>query len=72
MNYCIVAFGVMLLIAGGTWVFDGRKHYTGPQLDVQGLIDGRVEGMEPVHGVDTAKHTDEQRVEGPTSVPIEA
>ncbi|TWU71185.1 hypothetical protein ED733_001478 [Metarhizium rileyi] len=51
MNYCIVAFGVMLLIAGGTWIFDGRKHYKGPQLDIQGLMDGRAEGMEPVERV---------------------
>ncbi|KAK0382815.1 hypothetical protein NLU13_9910 [Sarocladium strictum] len=32
MNYCIAAFGVILLIAGGTWIFDGRKHYKGPQI----------------------------------------
>jgi choline transport protein len=49
MNYCIVAFGVILLIAGLTWIFDGRKHYTGPILDVEGLIQGKVEGMDPGH-----------------------
>ncbi|KHN94010.1 Amino acid/polyamine transporter I [Metarhizium album ARSEF 1941] len=60
MNYCIVAFGVMLLIAGGTWVLDGRKHYRGPQLDVQGLIDGKaVEGMEPAMAVDSSNKTQE-------------
>ena len=48
MNYCIAAFGVMLLIAGATWFADGRKHYTGPQIDVDGLLNGKVEGMEPV------------------------
>ncbi|KAI0137522.1 amino acid permease [Xylariales sp. AK1849] len=47
MNYCIVAFGVILLIAGLTWIFDGRKHYVGPQLDVDGMLNGKVEGMEP-------------------------
>ena len=46
MNYAIVAFGVMLLIAGGTWIFDGRKNYEGPHLDVDGLIHGKIEGME--------------------------
>lgn len=56
MNYCIVAFGVMLLIAGGTWVFDGHRHYTGPQLNVQELIDGNVEGMEPVKGEESGIH----------------
>ncbi|PHH89910.1 hypothetical protein CDD83_4973 [Cordyceps sp. RAO-2017] len=46
MNYCIVAFGVILLIAGLTWIFDGRKNYKGPKIDVQGLLDGKVEGIE--------------------------
>jgi hypothetical protein len=72
MNYCIVAFGVMLLIAGGTWIFDGRKHYKGPQLDVQGLLDGNVEAMDPVHGLDTSNKTQEEMVEGRSSVPIDA
>ncbi|PHH59786.1 hypothetical protein CDD81_2590 [Ophiocordyceps australis] len=33
MNYCIVAFGVMLCIACLTWLVDGRKHYQGPRMD---------------------------------------
>ncbi|KAG5953068.1 hypothetical protein E4U53_007037 [Claviceps sorghi] len=37
MNYCVVAFGVMLVIAGATWIFDGRKHYEGPRVIVPGL-----------------------------------
>ncbi|KAG5964862.1 hypothetical protein E4U56_002045 [Claviceps arundinis] len=40
MNYCIVAFGIMLAIAGTTWVLDGRKHFEGPRL-------GHIQGMEP-------------------------
>lgn len=39
MNYCIVAFGVILVIAVVQWIFDGRKNYTGPKV-VQ--IDGEV------------------------------
>ena len=42
MNYCIVAFGVILLIAGLTWVFDGRRHYTGPQIKLTGVVHGAV------------------------------
>lgn len=43
MNYCIVAFGVMFLIAGGTWVLGGRSHYQGPQIELQReAIDGVV------------------------------
>ncbi|KAI1333507.1 hypothetical protein F5Y15DRAFT_421744 [Xylariaceae sp. FL0016] len=58
MNYCIAAFGVILLIAGTTWIFDGRKHYTGPHIDVQGLIHGKVEGMEGLDQV-PAKGSDD-------------
>ncbi|KAG5998361.1 hypothetical protein E4U52_000395 [Claviceps spartinae] len=32
MNYCIVALGIMVAIAGTTWVLDGRKRHEGPQL----------------------------------------
>lgn len=72
MNYCIVAFGVMLLIAGTTWIFDGRKHYEGPHLDIQALIDGQVEGMETVRTTESANKTQEEMVEGRQSVPIDA
>lgn len=47
MNYAIAAFGVILLIAGGTWIFDGRKNYHGPQVNVESLMQGTVEGMDP-------------------------
>jgi len=48
MNYCVVAFGVILLISGATWFIDGRKHYQGPSLDVEGMLSGKVEGMDPL------------------------
>ncbi|KAI8628384.1 amino acid permease [Xylariaceae sp. FL1651] len=48
MNYAVAAFGVILLISGLTWIFDGRKNYKGPQLDIDGLILGKVEGIDPV------------------------
>lgn len=48
MNYAIAAFGVILLIAGGTWIFDGRKNYHGPQINVESLTHGEVQGMEGV------------------------
>ena len=31
MNYCSAAFGVIGLVSVVTWVFDGRKNFTGPQ-----------------------------------------
>lgn len=48
MNYCIVAFGVMLLVAGGTWVFNGRKHYAGPYIEIEGISSEEVHGLNPV------------------------
>jgi hypothetical protein len=55
MNYAIVAFGVILLISGATWIFDGRKNYKGPIVEIQGVFDGTVEGM------DIAGHSDSVR-----------
>ncbi|KAK4150829.1 amino acid/polyamine transporter I [Chaetomidium leptoderma] len=42
MNYCIVAFGVILLISVVQWIFDGRKNYTGPKVDIDGLVHANV------------------------------
>lgn len=47
MNYAIAAFGVILLIAGGTWIFDGRKNYHGPHMNVESLMPG-TDGMNPL------------------------
>lgn len=46
MNYCIVAFGVILIIAVVQWIFDGRKNYEGPRLNEDALVSGVVEGVE--------------------------
>jgi hypothetical protein len=59
MNYCIVAFGVILLISGTTWILDGRKHYKGPSMDVDGMLNGKVEGMDPLQGEPTGESTGE-------------
>lgn len=34
MNYCVAAFGVILLIAVVTWIVDGRKNYKGPLINI--------------------------------------
>lgn len=48
MNYCVVAFGVIVLIAVVNWIFDGRKNYKGPHVDAEGLEKGKVVGVEAV------------------------
>ncbi|OJJ81779.1 uncharacterized protein ASPGLDRAFT_131614 [Aspergillus glaucus CBS 516.65] len=31
MNYCIVAFAIIVIISVGHWIIHGRKHFTGPR-----------------------------------------
>jgi choline transport protein len=33
MNYAIVVFAIVCIISGLTWIFDGRKNYTGPRVE---------------------------------------
>lgn len=33
MNYCVVAFGIILFISTLNWFVDGRKNFTGPRTD---------------------------------------
>lgn len=34
MNYCIAAFAIVFIISLLTWIFDGRKNYRGPKIDI--------------------------------------
>ena len=38
MNYCIVAFAIVLIVSVIQWIVDGRKNYTGPQVNLEDLI----------------------------------
>lgn len=38
MNYCIVAFGIVVLISVVQWFVDGRKNYTGPKVELDDQI----------------------------------
>ena len=41
MNYCIVAFAIILLISTVQWFADGRKNYEGPRVTIRtGSVDG--------------------------------
>ncbi|KAF2014067.1 amino acid transporter [Aaosphaeria arxii CBS 175.79] len=37
MNYCIVAFSIVILISAFQWVIDGRKNFHGPRITIAGL-----------------------------------
>ncbi|KAH8426699.1 GABA permease GabA [Aspergillus melleus] len=45
MNYCVAAFGIILIISTFQWFIDGRKNFTGPRADVD-VIAGEVAGGE--------------------------
>jgi amino acid transporter len=34
MNYCVVAFAIVFAISMITWIFDGRKNFTGPKFEI--------------------------------------
>ena len=38
MNYCVVAFAIVLMISVIQWFVDGRKNYSGPKLEIDGDI----------------------------------
>ncbi|KAL3432288.1 amino acid/polyamine transporter I [Aspergillus tetrazonus] len=37
MNYCVAAFGIVLIISAFQWIVDGRKNFTGPRVDAEVL-----------------------------------
>ncbi|CAK3807035.1 Choline transport [Lecanosticta acicola] len=53
MNYCIVAFAIVFIISAVTWFLDGRKNYTGPQVED---IDSNV--LTAVQSPETSKGSD--------------
>jgi hypothetical protein len=56
MNYCSAAFGIIGLISVVTWVFDGRKNFTGPKMGiVHAVEENGVLGGGDAHGVHTDK-----------------
>ena len=34
MNYCVVVFAIVLIISGIQWMVDGRRNYSGPQVEL--------------------------------------
>ncbi|RMZ73128.1 amino acid polyamine transporter i [Pyrenophora seminiperda CCB06] len=50
MNYCVVAFGIILFISTFQWFVDGRKNFTGPRADIE-VLEALTSRDQP--GVDT-------------------
>lgn len=47
MNYCFAAFAIILMASAVQWWMDGRKNYTGPNLDLDALHNGEVMALVP-------------------------
>lgn len=41
VDYCIVAFAIIIAVSLFQWVIDGRKNFTGPRVN---LVSGQVIG----------------------------
>jgi hypothetical protein len=59
MNYCVAAFAIVLIISTIQWFVDGRKNYTGPQIDIDALKAGEIVGMAPAEGEGLKRPSDE-------------
>ena len=56
MNYCIVAFFVVIVISTIQWFVYGKKNFTGPRVNLDDLAAGNLvvggEAGTPVVGID--------------------
>jgi amino acid transporter len=50
MNYCSAAFGIIGLVSIITWVFDGRKNFTGPQTGDMNVLEAETKGADTTGG----------------------
>ncbi|KIV77357.1 hypothetical protein PV11_09157 [Exophiala sideris] len=57
MNYCSAAVGIIGLISIVTWIFDGRKNFTGPQINL-GAIEAEDRSVPMSGGVVGEKYSD--------------
>ncbi|KAG2024761.1 hypothetical protein GB937_003460 [Aspergillus fischeri] len=48
MNYCVAAFGIIIIISAIQWIIDGRKNFTGPRTDMDILTGQLPAGHYPV------------------------
>ena len=54
MNYCIVAFAIVLLISIAQWFIDGRKNYKGPKVEVDDHVLVAATTLDGPHPPDSA------------------
>lgn len=54
MNYCVVAFAIVLIVSIIQWYVDGKKNYSGPKLDLGAMKNGEVVGLAPEASIGAA------------------
>lgn len=37
IDYCVAAFGIIVIVSTIQWIVDGRKNFTGPRVDTEVL-----------------------------------
>jgi choline transport protein len=60
MNYCTVAFAIIMIISTIQWFFDGRKNFKGPQIDEAAMKNAQIEGraIDPLTNEDSRGEDD--------------
>ncbi|KAK5459688.1 hypothetical protein LTS15_003817 [Exophiala xenobiotica] len=64
MNYCSAAFGIIGLISVVTWIFDGKKNFTGPQTGVMSAVEAEDRGLPLGAGVVAEKDSSVRASDG--------
>ncbi|PCH02147.1 Amino acid/polyamine transporter I [Penicillium occitanis (nom. inval.)] len=61
MNYCVVAFGIVLIISLFQWFIDGRKNFTGPRVSFDELSHGVTMGQAPLEQEESSEEAREKK-----------
>lgn len=48
MNYCIVAFAIVIIIATVQWFIDGKKNFHGPVVDIDAMKGAGEPAIDPI------------------------
>jgi hypothetical protein len=61
IDYCVVAFGIVIIISLFQWVIDGRKNFTGPRISLDELSHGVTMGQAPLEQEDSSEEAREKK-----------
>lgn len=51
IDYCIVAFAIVFIISSLAWIFDGRKNFVGPRVELE-VLAGEAKPEAPIPAVE--------------------